>query len=110
MGDADQSVATDALGADRSKFSGGKGTEGPAHITAVAREDGYPQLAEARQRTPSDAVYDDGVDHVLGEHEHRLHAPSLVMRWVLENQNVRGFPVEQVGDREVRTTAEVAGA
>jgi hypothetical protein len=32
------------------------------------------------------------------------------MRWVLEDQNVGGFAIAQVGDREVRTTAEVAGA
>jgi hypothetical protein len=103
-------VTTDTLGTDRRESSGGEGAQSPVHITAVPREDGYAQLVEAGQRTSTDAVHDDGIYHVLSEQEHGLHAPSLVMRWVLEDQNVGGFAIAQVRDREVRTTAEVAGA
>ena len=72
-------------------------------------EDGDPDLIEAHQRAPADALHHDGVDIVLGQDQHRCHAAALGVRRVLQDLDVAHLFADDVDEREARAAAEVAG-
>ena len=67
-------------------------------------------LVEPHERTSADAVDDDRVDIVLGEHEHGGHAATLDVWRVVKDLDLAHLAVDYVDQSEALTAAEVAGA